>query len=105
MLGERLRAERRLAEHDLADRLVDDLVEARHVRALLIAAEIDEAVQPREEQLVADAHDLLDAGHAHAREPDRDAGRARLDVVAGALRGTAADERCEPRQPARAAER
>jgi hypothetical protein len=53
VLGERLGPERRLAEHDLADRLVDDLLEARHVRALLLAAEIDEALQPREEQLVA----------------------------------------------------
>ena len=76
VLGERLGAERRLAEHDLADRLVDDLLEARHVRALLVAAEIHEAVQPREEQLVADAHDLLHARDAHAREADRDA-RAR----------------------------
>ena len=61
-----------LAEHDLADRLVDDLLEARHVRALLVAAQIDEAVEPREEQLVADAHHLLDARDAHAREPERD---------------------------------
>ena len=76
VLRERLGAERRLAEHDLADRLVDDLLEARHVRALLLAAEIDEALQAREEQLVADAHDLLDAGDADAREADRNA-RAR----------------------------
>ncbi len=41
-------------EHDLADRLVDDLLEARHVRALLVGAEVDEALEPREEQLVAD---------------------------------------------------
>ena len=73
--------------HDLADRLVDDLLEARHVRALLLAAQIDEALQAREEQLVADAHDLLDARHADAREPDRDRRRARLHVVVRALRG------------------
>ena len=47
-------------------------------------AEVHEAVQAREEQLVADAHDLLDARHADAREPQRDARRARLDVVARA---------------------
>ncbi len=81
VLGQRLGAERRLAEHDLPDRLVDDLVEARHVRALLVAAEVDEAVQPCEEQLVADAHDLLDARDADAREPDRDLRPARLHVV------------------------
>ena len=34
------------------------------------------------EQLVADAHDLLDARHPHPRETDRDGGRTRLDVVA-----------------------
>ena len=86
VLGERLGPERRLAQHDLADRLVDDLLEARHVRALLVAVEVDEAVEAREEQLVADAHDLLDAGDADAREPDGDAGRPCLDVVAGAER-------------------
>ena len=86
VLGERLGAERRLAQHDLSDRLVDDLVEARHVRALLVTREVDEAVEPREEELLADAHDLLDARHADPREADRDAGRARLDVVAGAQR-------------------
>ena len=74
-------------EHDLADRLVDHLLEARHVRALLLAAEIDEARQPREEQLVADAHDLLDARHADAREPHRDARQARLDILADACVG------------------
>ena len=84
VLGQRLGAEGRLAQDDLADGLVDDLVEARHVGALLRVAETDEAVEPREEQLVADAHDLLDARHAHAREPDRHSGAARLDVVAGA---------------------
>ena len=36
VLGQRLRPERRLAEDDLADRLVDDLLEPGHVRALLV---------------------------------------------------------------------
>ena len=70
VLGERLGAERRLAEDDLADRLVDDLVETRHVRALLVAGEVDEAVQAREEELLANPDDLLDARHADAREAD-----------------------------------
>src|SRR5262249_825069 len=60
--------------------------EAGHVRALLVAREVDEAVEPREEELVADPHDLLDTGDADPREADRDARRARLDVVAGAER-------------------
>jgi hypothetical protein len=74
-LGEVLGAERRLAQHDLADRLVDDLLEARHVRALLVAGEVDEAVQARREQLLgavlAHADHLLDAGDADARQADR----------------------------------
>ena len=69
-----------LAEDDLADHLVHDLLEARHVRPLLRSAEVDEAVEPREVELVADAYDLLDARHADPREPDRDARRARLHV-------------------------
>ncbi len=72
VLGERLGLERRLAEDDLADRLVDDLLEARHVRALLVRAEVDEALELGGEQLLVavllDADDLLDAGHADARE-------------------------------------
>ena len=70
--GELLGAERGLAEDDLADRVVDDLLEARHVRALLLGAEVDDALQLRREELLgarlADADDLLDAGHADARQ-------------------------------------
>ena len=80
-------AERRLAEDDLADRLVDDLVEARHVRALLVAAEVDETVEPGEEELVANPHHLLDARDPDAGEPDGHARHARLDVVTRTLRG------------------
>ena len=72
MLGQRLGAERRLAEHDLADRLVDDLLEARHVRALLVGTELDDALEAGPEQLVGialvQADDLLDVGHADLRE-------------------------------------
>ncbi len=46
------RLERRLAEHDLADRVVDDLLEARHVRALLVRAEVDEALELGVEELL-----------------------------------------------------
>ena len=51
VLRQCFRAERALAEHDLADRVVDDLLEAAHVRALLMRAEVDEAVQAGGEQL------------------------------------------------------
>ena len=78
--GQRLGAEGRLAEHDPADRLVDDLLEARHVRALLLRSEVDEALQLGEEQLLADADHLLHAGHADARETDRHRGCPRLHV-------------------------
>ena len=74
VLGERLGAQGGLAEHHLADRVVDDLLEARHVRALLLRAEIDEAVQPRRVELLGavglDPDDLLDVRDAHARERD-----------------------------------
>jgi hypothetical protein len=74
----------RLAEHDLVDRLADDLLEARHVDARLPRFEIDEALHLRVEEIVgrAVAHPdhLLDPGHADPGEADlgrRDAG---LDV-------------------------
>ena len=51
-LRERLGPEAALAEDDLADRVVDDLLEARHVRALLLRAEVDEALEPRREELL-----------------------------------------------------
>jgi hypothetical protein len=49
--------------------------------------EVDEAIEAREEELVADAHDLLDPGNAYARERDANAGYACLDIVAGARCG------------------
>ena len=66
VLGQRLGAERGLAEDDLADRLVDDLLEPRHVSPLLTGAQVHEAGQARKEQLLADAYDLLDARDADA---------------------------------------
>ena len=66
VLRERLGAKRRLAQDDLSDGLVDDLLEARHVCALLIGGEVDVAVEPRVVELVADAHDLLHAGETEA---------------------------------------
>ena len=87
VLGERLGTERGLAEDDLADGRVDDLFEARHVGALLDRAEVHVAVEAREEELFADAHDLLHAGDPDAGEPDRDRGGARLHVPSGPERG------------------
>ena len=92
VLGQRLGLERRLAQHDLADRLVDHLLEARHVRALLVRAEIDDALEPRREQLLGavlvEADHLLDAGHADAREAELRRSALRLDVdqQSGAVR-------------------
>src|SRR3954468_1739612 len=84
VLGELLGAEGRLAEDDLADGVVDHLLEARHVRSLLLRAEVDKAVQARVEELLtgvaAQADDLLHAGDTHARERDMDGRALRLDV-------------------------
>ncbi len=70
VLGQRLDLERRLAEDDLPDGLVDDLLEARHVCALLRRVQLDGALEAGREQLLAavvlEADDLLDAGHADA---------------------------------------
>ena len=84
VLGQGLGLERRFAEHDLADRLVDDLLEARHVRALLVRAEVDDALEAGREQLLgavlAQPDHLFDAGHADPREAQRERRRLRLDV-------------------------
>ena len=45
VLGQRLGLEGRVAEHDLTDRLVDHLLKARHVRALLVGPELDHALK------------------------------------------------------------
>ena len=42
-----------LAEHDLVDRLADDLLEARHVDAGLPRFEVDEALHLRVEEVLA----------------------------------------------------
>ena len=85
--GQRLGAERALAEDDLADRVVDNFLEAAHVRALLVRAEVDEAVQTGGEQLFsavcADADDLLDVRYTHARERERERRSLALDVLEG----------------------
>ncbi len=101
--GERLGLER-LGEDHLVDRLVDDLLEARHVDPGLLRVEIDVALHLGEEELAAavgvvvgaavglDADHLLDAGDSDAGEADLGPGAACLDVGDGGreeIRGTA----------------
>ena len=77
VLGEHL-DEQRLAFDDELDRLLEELGEARHVDALLVGGEIDRAVDhgghDRLGVAAADANRLLHAGHARARERERDLG-------------------------------
>jgi hypothetical protein len=49
--GQRLGLEGFAQDH-VVDGLVDDLLEARHVRALLLRAQIDEALELRVEELL-----------------------------------------------------
>jgi hypothetical protein len=84
--GKRLRLECSLAEDHLVDRLVDDLLEARHVRALLLRPQIDEALDFCVEQLLgpvrADADHFVDSGYPDAREAQLGRGAPRLDIAA-----------------------
>jgi hypothetical protein len=84
LLGELLDLERGLAQHNLADRVVDGLFEARHVRTLLVRSQIDDAFKARREQLLAavvtDPDHLLDAGHADAGEAQLHGRQLRLHV-------------------------
>src|SRR6185436_7298941 len=83
--GERLGLEG-LAEDDLVDRFVDDLLEPRHVRALLLGPEIDVAlelgIEERAPAVGVDADDLLDPRHADARQAHARAGSPGLHVEA-----------------------
>ena len=83
-----------LAEDDLADGVVDNLLEPAHVRTLLVRAEVDEAVQFRVEQLfsavVGEADDLLDVGYTHAREGERERRSLALNVLEGQSHDTQA---------------
>jgi hypothetical protein len=75
VLGQRLDVQR-LAADDRLDRLLEQFREARHVHALLLVSEVDGALDLRRHHrlvtLVADAHDLLHAGHAGSREREPD---------------------------------
>src|SRR5207244_7193662 len=77
--------EQGLADHDLVDRLLEELRKARHVHALLARVEVDRALDLRRDQLldarVRQPDGLADAGDADAREADAYLGRGRLQVV------------------------
>ena len=83
--GQRLGAERALVQHDPPDRIVDDFLEAAHMRALLARTEVDEAVEAGGVQLLgpicADPDDLLHVRDAHARERERQLRSLALDVL------------------------
>ena len=78
VLGQGLGAEGLLAKHDLADGVVDDLLEARHVRALLIGPELDHALEARGEELLgavlSQPDHLLDRCDADAGQAERQCG-------------------------------
>jgi hypothetical protein len=84
VLGELL-DEERLADHDLVDRLLEQLRKARHVDALLRGVEVDRAVDRRGDQLLgrapAQANRLANAGDAGARETQLHVGQRGLEVL------------------------
>ena len=72
--SERLGLERLVQDH-VFDRLVDGLLEARHVRALLKRVQVDEALDLRVEELRVvtvrlDPDNFLNAGYAYTGEAD-----------------------------------
>ena len=83
VLRQILDEERVVLDHAL-DRLLEELGEARHVDALAARVEVDRAVDRGGDELLAaaapDPDRLLDAGHAHAREAERDFGGGGLEV-------------------------
>src|SRR6266576_978191 len=84
-VGGELLDEQRLLDHDLLDRLLEQLGEARHVDALLLRVEVDGAIDVRGDQLlalpVADPDRLTHAADAGAREPDSHLGRRCLKIL------------------------
>ena len=77
--------EERLADHDLLDRLLEELREAGHVHALLRRVEVDRALDVGRDLLlvvaVPDPDRLAHAGDPGAREPERNLGHGSLEVV------------------------
>ena len=83
VLGQRLDVQRFSADNGL-DRLLEELGEARHVDALLLVREVDRALDLGRHHglvaFVADAHRLLDAGHAGAGERQPHVGSRGLEI-------------------------
>ena len=83
VLGEAL-DEEHLADHELVDRLLEELREARHVHALPSRVEVDEAVDlGRDERVAAavlHAHGLLHPGHARPGEAELYVGEGSLQI-------------------------
>ena len=77
--------EERLADHDLVDRLFEELGEAGHVNALLSRIQVDCALDLGGDQLlaaaVANPDRLADSHDARAREPELDLRLRGLEVV------------------------
>ncbi len=88
VLGEGL-DEEGLADHDLVDRLAEELGKARHVHAFLARIEIDGARDLGGEgllvPLVPDPDRLLHAGHPGPRQPELDLGDRSLQVAGPAV--------------------
>jgi hypothetical protein len=84
VLGELL-DEERLTDHDLVDRLLEQLGEAGHVHALLARVEVDEAVDLRGDELLgaapAESDRLGDALDARPRQAEPHLGCRGLEIV------------------------
>src|SRR5215211_2438348 len=88
VLGEHF-DEQRLSDHDLLDRLLEELRKARHVHALLRRGEIDGAVDLGCDQLLAapppQPDRLFDALDARARKAELDVWARGLEIVCDKL--------------------
>jgi hypothetical protein len=85
LLGQPFGAHSRVAENEVAHRVVDDLLEARHVHAPPRGAELDETLEPGREQLRrapidADVDDFLYPREPDPRQRHADGRQRRLDV-------------------------
>jgi hypothetical protein len=91
-----------LAQHDLVDRLADDLLEAGHVDAGLLGVEVDEALELGVEEVLGavglDPDHLLDPGDADAGEADLRRRQRGLDVGCGVGGGRLAGHRLMKRK-------